>query len=184
MSTNFANAQQEIIVPLEEQNSNIYSSDQVIYFKDVNNTLNKYVGTWKYEDNSHFLEVLITKKVHVSKGIPDLYNDPNFEDHISIKMLYKYNGVTKYTYQNTLMWGNRIKSTNSLGLIYDEPSLTSCFRKKSADLLLQYISNGLQTQLIWTRINRLPKGLWKCPDGTEIDNTDFLIPANLTLTKQ
>ncbi|MGH1384319.1 DUF6705 family protein [Kordia sp.] len=180
----FMSAQNEVIVPLEEQYSNIYTDDQVIYFKDVNNTLDKYVGTWKYEDANHFLQIQVTKKEHVSKGVPGLYNNPHFEDYISIDMLYKYNGVTKYTYQNTLMRGNAIESANSVELIYNEPSLTSCYRKKQADLLLQYVSSGFNTQLIWTRTRRLPNGLWKCPDGTEIDNSDFLIPANLTLTKQ
>jgi hypothetical protein len=179
----FAHAQQEIIVSLEEQYSNIYTDDQVIYFKDVNNTLDKYVGTWKYEGTSHFLQVKITKHQHVPKGIPGLYNDPHFEDHISVDMLYKYNGVTKYTYQNTLMQGNAIESANSVELIYNEPSLTSCYRNKQADLLLQYIPNGLSSQLVWTRTRRLPSD-GKCPDGTDSDNSDFLIPANLTLTKQ
>jgi hypothetical protein len=178
-------AQEETIVSLEEQHSNIFPIDQVIYYKDVLNTLDKYVGTWKYEDTSHFLQIKITKNEHVPKGIPGFYNDPNFADYIYIEMLYKYNGVTKYTYQNTLMYGNRIRSVNSIELLYDEPSLTtSCSRKKQADLLLQYIPNGLSSQLVWTRTRRLPQGLWKCPDGTEIDNSDFLIPANLTLTKQ
>jgi hypothetical protein len=179
----FMSAQNEVIVPLEEQNTNIYVGDQVFYFKDVNNTLDKYVGTWKYEDANHFLQIQVTKKEHVSKGIPGLYNDTNFEDYISISMLYKYNGITKYTYQSTLMRGNNIRSTNSVRLLYNEPSLTSCYRNKQAYLLLQYIQNGLSSQLVWTRTRRLPSD-GKCPDGTEIDNSDFLIPANLTLTKQ
>lgn len=178
-----AYAQDEIIVPIEEQYANIYPDDKVIYYKDVHNTLDKYVGTWKYQDANHFLEIRITKKEHVPKGIPGLYNDPNFEDYISIKMLYKYNGVTKYTYQNTLMNGNIIKSVHSIKLIYNEPSLTSCYRNKQADLLLQYVSSGFTTQLVWTRTNRLPSN-GKCIDGTDSDNSDFLIPASLTLTKQ
>ncbi|MEM6685064.1 MAG: DUF6705 family protein [Bacteroidota bacterium] len=179
----FTSAQNEIIVPLEEQNTSIYIGDQVFYFKDVNNTLDKYVGTWKYEDSNHFLEIQVTKKEHISKGIPGLYNDNNFEDYISVKMLYKLSGIIKYTYQNTLMRGNIIRSVNVVELIYNEPSLISCYRNKQADLLLQYVSSGLNQQLIWTRIKRLPSD-GKCPDGTDSDNSDFLIPANLTLTKQ
>jgi hypothetical protein len=183
LSFAFASAQQETIVALEQQHANIYPADQVIYYKDVHNTLDKYVGTWKYEDASHFLEIQVTKKEHMSKGIPGLYSNPNFDDHISISMVYKYNGTTKYTYQNTLMRGNNIQSVNSVELIYNEPSLTSCYRNKQADLLLQYVSSGFNTQLVWTRIKDLPSD-GKCPDGTESDNSDFLIPANLTLTKQ
>lgn len=173
---------QETIIPLENQHTTAPPPNQIVYYKDVNNVLNKYVGTWKYENGTHSLTIQITKEEHASKGFGS-YNDPNFEDNIVIKVFYKLNGVTKYTYQMGAMWGNNILTSNKIDIIYEEPTTTICPRKKQADLLLEFIPNGLSSQLKWERKNRLPRE-GKCDENTEYDSADFLIPENLTLTKQ
>jgi len=77
-------------------------------------------------------------------------------------------------------------NANKVRLIYNEPSLISCYRRKNAKLVLEHIINFPNQQLIWTRENRVTESfsIFKCPDGSEYDRSDFIIPENLVLTKQ
>jgi len=54
-------------------------------------------------------------------------------------------------------------------------------------LLLKYNENEFisEPQLIWTQTNNELYGYNStCPDGTEMDLTEFLIPAEMILVKQ
>jgi len=192
MSAYSVNAQNETIVPIENWYT-VNLSDDIYYFKDVNNYLDKFVGVWVYSNNNTYLKLEIIKETHqdMNGGFP--LNLDDFEDYIVISMQYKENGIEKYNSlpstinrDNPRMSGNYIDTNNAnkINIIYAEPSLISCERIMQADLFLEFIG-GSPEQLQWTRVDRLPdyESPNICPSGVE-DDTPFLIPANLILTKQ
>lgn len=179
--------QTEQIVALEDQYSNttIIQPGVPIYYKDVNNLLDKYVGTWIYNDGINYLEITITKLEHETQGWPGKINDPDFEDLVVLRMIFKINGLVKYNTmsQGPTITGNFIKSNNIIELFYYEPSLTNCPKTRNADLVLEYLS-GNPAKLKWERKNTSSGySPLDCPNGPNNDSP-FLIPENLTLTKQ
>lgn len=181
----FLSNAQEVIISIEQQNAINFNEleETAIYFKDTNNLLNKYVGNWIFNDGTHFLEINITKHIHELIGVTELYESNDYEDYIGISFIYKLNNIEKYNSNG--IFGNSIISDNKVRLTYYEPSLINCARQKQANLTLEFVENFPNShQLNWTRTNTVIEGLSKCQDGTYFDNTNFLIPANLILTKQ
>ncbi|MEZ4838343.1 DUF6705 family protein [Flavobacterium sp.] len=188
---------QEIIVPLENQFTyNELNTSSPIYYKDVNNTLTKFLGNWIYNDGINYLKISITKKLHQQKGFPG-FNDRNFEDYLSITMIYKINNTEIYNTTpvpptDGLIYGNIIKSSNKVELNYNEPT-SSCRRQKDADLILEFIPDGGLSfldnptgTLKWKRKNRLNQiaPQTTCPDGTLVDSSSFIIPNELILDRE
>ncbi len=178
----FSSYSQETIVNIEDRyNLDPYEAvltDNVFYVKDTNNLLNKFLGSWIYDDGIHYLKIVVTKHTHIYDEIKD------YEDEIWIKTEYKLNGVEKYNTTGGI-FGNYMINTSTVKVIYKEPSLTSCYRRKIGDLRLEYSINPSNVeQLGWTRTNTITEGKTVCPNGGEVDDSDFLIPANLLLTKQ
>ncbi len=189
---------QEIIVPLEDELTYEDNTETPIYFKDVNNTLNKFTGNWVFDDGTHYLKIFIVKNSHEALGWPPHYNDPNFNDNLSITLIYKLNGVEIYntesaSSQDAHITGSIINNSNEIEFYYREPT-TSCERHKKADLSLEFISDGTLGQngslpsgtLEWKRVNGLSRvsPLKECPDGNTIDTSEFVIPAELTLERE
>ena len=192
MSAYSVNAQNETIVPIENWYT-VNLSDDIYYFKDVNNYLDKFVGVWVYSNNNTYLKLEIIKETHQDMNGGFSLNLDDFEDYIVISMQYKENGIEKYNSlpstinrDNPRMSGNNIDTdnTNKIKITYKEPSIVSCTRLRRGDLVLEF-SSGSPDQLIWTRIDEPVNYGWipKCPNGV-VDDTPFLIPANLILTKQ
>jgi len=157
--------------------------------EDTNNNLDKFVGNWLYDDGTDYLAIEVVKYEHSPIGIDGFYNDNDFQDVLHINMEYHLNGVVKYNSDNAVsISGNILDAFNIIELLYNEPSLISCERRNNARLILEYRSNfpNGQPQLIWTRENGVRPGfsVIKCPDGSEPDASEFLIPENLVLTKQ
>ena len=189
---------QETIVSIENQYTyDEENTSEPIYFKDVNNKLNKFTGNWIFDDGTHYLKLIITKEIHQSKGYLR-YNDPNFEDFLLVKLIYKLNDVEIYNTTSvlsrySLIYGNLIENNSKIELIYREPT-NSCERHKKADLTLEFISDGILGQngslpsgtLNWKRVNSLSRvsPFKECPDGTIIDTSEFAIPAELTLERE
>jgi len=189
--TEYCNAQ-EIIVPIEPLQASAqailaYPERTVLYFKDTRDNLDKFEGNWLYDDGTHYLSIVIVKHEHISNGYEG-YDDNDFEDRLLLEMEYRLNGIEQYSFSNTVgISGNRLESSNIVAMNYAEPSLTSCDRLKSADLTLQHrVSFPNPDQLVWVRDNESLEtfSVIKCPDGSDLDTSDFIIPANLTLTKQ
>ena len=88
---------QETIVPI--QNFYTYSFTRYdngntepitnVYFKDVNNRLDNFVGNWVYDDGTHYLKIIITKHIH-QPGDGGFGNNirNNYNDFIIFYMLY------------------------------------------------------------------------------------------------
>jgi len=188
---------QEIILPLEDQ----YSSGDPhtnVYYKDITGYLDTFVGTWEYSSSSVYLKVQFYKRLH-AKGSFGIF-DTIFEDELRSFILYKVfeNGtwVTKYNTfaivlisdeqanKNSIRGNLKGVGDNKLILGYTEPT-TQCRRRKAASLELEvFEENGVQ-KLKWARKrprnNHIGDGV--CPDGTLWDESDFIIPANMILTK-
>ncbi len=60
------------IVPL---NSSILDNPEGTYFKDIENDLNKFEGTWKWEDGNDSFEMVLEKKEEVHDETDNIYED-------------------------------------------------------------------------------------------------------------
>ena len=66
----------QTIKPLEDEKLLTHINETNIYFKDVNNILDKYFGTWVYEDDTHYLKITFFKKTQKRmNGNKDWYFD-------------------------------------------------------------------------------------------------------------
>ena len=111
---------QEIVALENQKNYNGYESVGK-YFKDINGHLNKFIGTWKWQDNptnpTKVLEVTFYKiENHDTGGY--------YVDRLSSSYTYHENGVEIYNTTNGVFGGrfNFSGNLNKLRLIYIEPS--------------------------------------------------------------
>ncbi|MDQ0594474.1 hypothetical protein QFZ37_002843 [Chryseobacterium ginsenosidimutans] len=72
------------------------------YYKDINNLLDPYTGTWIYSSGSRYIKMVLTKKIK-------FYDGKRYEDVIVGGVEYKENGVTKV---NTLSYINNTSFVN------------------------------------------------------------------------
>ncbi|RAJ13487.1 DUF6705 family protein [Olleya aquimaris] len=170
---------QEVIVPLEQMPS--YSitekNSETYYFKDVNNVLDKFVGTWKYDTANESLEITFYKVLHETSS-------NNFIDMLDCNFIYIKNGVTIFD-TNTItdpeekyfITGAYLRGLNKIDLDYSEPTSPRDWR---ARLILDYIpaSNGEPEKLDWF-VKTFAK---KTVNGVKV--YPFEIPYNLQLIKQ
>ena len=166
-----------------------------IYYKDVNNYFTNFLGEWLHDDGTTYFKVTFIKMERVRMGPTNTYHDK-----LGCEYLLKINGITMYdTYGansniNTSSIANHISGTgvydyrpNKIDLTYREPPLNGgCHRYASGNLLLEYTSTlGSADELIWTRTNNQLYGdTTECNDGTQMDTSEFLIPATMVLVKQ
>ena len=72
--------------PIVSLNTPRYQTDVGAYFKDINNELNQFIGSWKYTNESTTFEITIEKKEMV-------YNGKYYEDLLIGEYKYMVNGV-------------------------------------------------------------------------------------------
>ena len=187
MITTITQAQQTI-KPLEEFHNDPYGAD--VYYKDINGTLDKYIGTWKYDDGTHYFEITFSKVegAFFNPNNPDI---PTRYDYLKTAFIYKHNGVEIYnhsenaTYPYDYIKGDDISSDYELSLSYTEPSPNG-LRGNFANVAVVYSENGLNAPTItWTRYD-LPVHtiLYADGNGDYPVITSFVIPENMLLTKQ
>ena len=174
-----------IEVPLEETLDMEYRLRDFTYFKDMNNSLDKFVGTWVYSVGNEYFKITFFKLGNQMSHM----NLRQKEDILFSRYEYKKNGVTVFATYSTnisrVSWSFMINS-NLIALSYNEPSFTHCEKEKIGDLEITYsINSNNQPILNWTRtdvpINQISI---PCQGSTTADTTDFLAPANMLLIKQ
>ena len=157
----------QTIKPLETEWTVQYSERNDSYFKDINNVLDKFVGTWRYENTATntVFEITFTKIIHAER-----HNRNCFKDKLSAQFKLIVNGIEQYnTYTNecqscfiTTGFGyftegydanNNIISTAPNPNMYiasiAEPAIAKYVL--SSNLKLIYQANlGSPDQLIWT----------------------------------
>mgnify|MGYP006174447459 FL=1 len=193
----FLKSNAQTIVPIENWKNN--SDLNNTYYKDVNNHLNKFVGTWVFNDGNKSLKI----KLYRINKVPLFLNINSFIDEIHSYIEYKVlEGGVWVAKHNTFppigtpidqpmmtiysIHGSINFDINTLYTRYDEPT-PSCKRWFNAALELKFINNGLSQQLEWKRKLYAPNSFLSeepCPDGQMIDMSEFIIPAELLLTKQ
>jgi len=181
----------QYIVPIEEAYQNNSFQAPKKYYKDVNGVLNKFIGTWKWQDRdinpTKIFEITFYKNEKRDRG------SISFTDELRSKFRYiEDNQIVYDTYQSNEyyhIWGSWIVPNSSFrmpnGLIinnnkmklgYSEPTIPS--RQYSTDpsgrLEIEYQRNGSQEIMEWTLTYHT------------IFETDlpFKIRASMTLVKQ
>lgn len=189
----FKTKAQDTVIPVENSENYSGTSDQPYYFQDVNNVLNKFVGTWVFDDGTHFFSITFSKTLNYDYG-EDWVTTYERVDILTSQFIYKLNGVEIYNtftpnlpvYQGSPMMisGSNVLSNNLKNIIlaYDEPS-TKTRRSRSATLDLLYDNSvfGIQ-KLIWERGSERRQTLFS--NAVAVDRTEFKIPSSMVLVKQ
>lgn len=147
-----------IVVPI---NSSFNDAPSRTYFKDIDNEMDKFVGTWQYDDGNSTLRIVLQKKSTVSyKAF--------FEDLLVGEYHYISNGITIV---NTLpllnnsslpieahnIFGRRIVPNNAQPICTDCSNSDRRFKLyffdserdylRSVRITLQYITNSCPSQM-------------------------------------
>ncbi|WP_298423734.1 DUF6705 family protein [uncultured Kordia sp.] len=149
------------------------------YRKDLNNVLDKYVGTWTYTNGNTSFTIVLIKRLKVK--ITDYYTD-------EITGWYKYveNGVVKVntlpmTHNKYLIHGANVSEDGNLILLhFNDPARP----KMSVRLRMNYTANSAldtQPQLSWKLTHT---GTSFILEGQPEPLTDFRVPTNVTLIRQ
>ena len=186
---------QQNIVPLEQRYDGTKHRLNDVYYKDVNNYLGKFLGTWLYDDGVNYLQITFIKKYLTESIIRNRYSD-----ELVCEYLFKINNVVIYDtygansnindYLANLISGSKLAVSNfsyniMKNMSYSEPHTTNCRRSKGGLLQLEFVSGFPLPKLIWTRENKyFLTNSHPCANGTLPDMTDFLIPENMVLEKQ
>ncbi len=183
---------QETIKPIENHLHDRYIDNPNTYYKDTNNKLESLVGTWEFNNGTDYFKITFFK---IKKMENEKYNV--FGDVLQTKFMYKKNNIVIYdNYGETIYNLNdnvnqkpsEIKSAfvknSNISFLYTEPSTNDCHRRRVGRLNVIYNYNNGSPQIQWTRttdehyFEDMP-----CDNGVEPDNSDFVIPANMVLTK-
>jgi hypothetical protein len=185
----FTNAQQAIIPIENERNYNgaLIDTSEGIYFKDVNNVLDKFVGTWKYDDgNGTVYEITFYKVLHYTDGDDvDSYDQLRANFKLSLGGIEQFNTYTnpcddciwytsgfyiKFNYNQAAgHWEQTPANANMYELSYMEPGFN--FRESSMTYII-YSTSGSQEVLTWERqydqpidyVTGLPVDVYKTPE--------------------
>lgn len=180
---------QEIIKPIEHYLVTPLSENVNAYYRDTNNVLQDVLGTWEYSTANEYFKVTFYKeKVNVNEK----YNV--FSDALKAKYIYKKNGMTIYdNYGQLYLISSNVNTKPSdlsssfvrnsiITFSYTEPSFVNCHRRKVGRLKIKRLP-GSPVKLDWKRVTDTSY-FENEPCGDILpDNSEFLIPANMTLTK-
>lgn len=165
------------------------------YYKDVNNLLNTFEGTWLYTNGNTTLKIIMIKKIQQ-------FNGRYYEDLIIGEYEYKVNGIVVISTLNELnnnYSNQRSHSIDSNTLLTNEnrPKCTNCtvnekrlgagFEDPVRDsygtmIVKKTTQNGLEAIQIKTRLSGYGTP-WI--EGQPQPPTDFTVPAGeYTLIKQ
>lgn len=167
-------AQQDVTVSIH-QNGWLEEEDNLsYYYKDLNNDLDKFLGTWEYTDGNKELFVTFFKETDYSCG--------NAQDELYAKFTYTENSTLVYdTFANydshKKINGAVFDGVNKMELFYDEPSIIPYRTVNPPILKIEFLTPGnlsVQPQLKWDlEYNTHGNEVWP-----------FRIPKNLILIKQ
>jgi hypothetical protein len=184
----------QTIKPVETEGYQENITVRGVYFKDVNNVLDKFVGTWKYEDTSTntIFEITFSKVINQERIFD------NYADELSAQFKLSINGVEQYNTYNTTCPDCFIASGfesyeegfENDEFIYTEPNVNMYVgaiaepnieqHVLSSNLKLEYQFNlGNPAQLTWT--NKVEVGL---DYNTNVRINNYQMPMNMVLIRQ
>jgi hypothetical protein len=181
----FAQHPEWVTVTLEESLDFEYRHRDFTYFKDINNSLDKFVGSWVYSQGNEYFKITFLKLTNQISEI----NLKQKEDILITRYEYKQNGNTIFeTYTTNISRVNfcLLSDTNNLTMLYTEPSLTHCTKDRIGELEIIYSLNASNQAIItWNRIDKpVTQQPIPCQGSTTVDVSNFLAPANMILVKQ
>lgn len=187
------------IIPVENKSSHRLSAIQEgnkepnnVYYKDVNNVLNKYVNEWIFDNGEDYVKIKIDflENVRYNENLRS-FSLTQFNDLLSIRYQYIRNGIEVYNnleagdYQ---MLSSSVDIFNKVSFTYVEPPLNdSCEKVSVAYLNLTYNESnpiGGEPSLTWERkyYGSSNSGSYPCPDGSNPDTSGLNIPEIMTFT--
>jgi len=184
-----AKAQQDIVIPIEEHWNGSNSDINKAYYKDVNGLLDKYIGTWEYNQNGHYFKIQFYKQIaHQEVPLDAPFKTKYKTDRIYGYFQYKINGLE--IYNTRLLYNDGWPFVNSFSgsftrrgflLYYEEPSTNPCGRPLLGKVILEYSNENGVEKLNWSRTD------WRsgapCGRGQTEDETPFQVPADMILIK-
>jgi hypothetical protein len=151
-----------------------------VYFKDVNNILNKYVGTWVFDDGTQYFKIQFYKQTHYRETPIANKKITIYNDRIIGHYQYKLNGVEIYNVtDNKFVYSNNGSFSNGNNIYFREPTDNPCGRRITGEVNLTYFNDNGVEQLTWNRVD-FNGGA----DCYPFDTTPFKTPENMVLTKQ
>ncbi|WP_394759276.1 DUF6705 family protein [Flavobacterium sp.] len=174
-----------ITVPLEDALDPAYMVRDFTYFKDINHSLDKFVGTWQYTQGGVSFKITFIKLENDDSS----WHSKQKEDVLISRYEYKNNGNTIFeTYTTNISQVNFRFLTNdaeSIKFGYQEPSFTECVKSRIGDLRVSYsLNSSNQPTLTWSRTEKpRTETPIPCTGSNTVDISDFLAPANMVLTK-
>ncbi|MEM6722257.1 MAG: DUF6705 family protein [Bacteroidota bacterium] len=154
------------------------------YFKDINNTFGKFIGTWKFEHNNH---IVIFKIIKITQKY-----DPEFkayEDYLLGNYSYSTDGGANYivnTFETSVE--NDVESypmysscaeTNKISFIFTDVLLN----KKSCWIFFEFLPNSITQMKVSIKNPEKNIGLIT-NEGGIYKNIAFTLPVIMTVTKQ
>lgn len=154
-----------------------------VYYKDVNNQLNKYVGTWEYNQNGHYFKITFFKQTNFRVTPVGNIKITIFTDRIYGYYQYKVNNNEIYNVSSQDFTYSTMGAffMGNFRINFKEPSTSPCGRPLMGEVTLGYSNVGGVEKLTWSRTDRY----WPtfCQQGQVEDETPFQTPANMVLTK-
>lgn len=86
---------QTIIIPLDSNQD--YENSPDYYIKDINNDLNKFEGTWKYQNGTTEITIILKKELHYT-----ISNEDNHEDLLVGEYQYIEDSIEKVNTLNDI----------------------------------------------------------------------------------
>ena len=151
-----------------------------VYYKDVNNLLDKYVGTWVYDDGTHYFRIEFFKQTFFRETPMSNTKITIYTDKIYGHYQYKLNGVEVYNVTDSQSAIATAGAFTSQGffIFFKEPSNNACGRNIIGEVTMSYsITNNIE-KINWTRTDT-----YRGPLCYPFDTTPFQTPANMVLTK-
>ncbi|WP_396151517.1 DUF6705 family protein [Flavobacterium sp.] len=151
-----------------------------VYYKDVNHLLNKYVGSWEYTNGGHYFKITFTKHTAVRETPVANTKITIYTDRLVGNYQYRLNGIDIYNINNDdfALSTSGAFAFDGFSIFFDEPSSNPCGRRIMGDVNLIYSNTNGVEQINWNRTN-IDWGRNCNPS----DQTPFIIPANMVLTK-
>ncbi|WP_306350945.1 DUF6705 family protein [Flavobacterium sp. '19STA2R22 D10 B1'] len=181
-TVSFAQRPQWTTVSLENKS---YTTEHYIYFKDINHSLDKFIGTWIYNQGNDSFKITFIKKLNQPSPINHFQKLDLLISHYE----YKQNGTIifeTYTTNFSLVDYVLLKDSDNMVMLYGEPSFTHPSKKRIGDLLVTYsLNSSNQPILTWVRTDYPVRELPIPYRGyTTSDISDFIAPANMILIKE
>ncbi|EPR70673.1 hypothetical protein ADIWIN_3320 [Winogradskyella psychrotolerans RS-3] len=184
----------QTIKPVESEGNQENITVRGVYFKDVNNVLDKFVGTWKYENTltNTVFEITFSKVINQERIFDNYADELSAQFKLSINGIEQYNTYTTSCEDCFIASGFRSyeEGFENDEFVYTEPNSNMYVGAIAEPNIEQYVLSsslkleyqfflGNPAQLIWTN-----KASQKKRIATGEHMNVYQMPMNMVLIKQ